>query len=270
MINHTKAVVVLDLETTGIWIEKDKIVEIAMIKALPDGSRENFLKRINPGIPIPPYVSQIIGIKDEDVAGCPFFRQIAKEALDFLGDSDFAGFNVERFDLPLLEREFREAGLVFDWQRRDVYDAQKVFHVNEKRDLTTAYKFYCNKNHENAHSAMADAEATLEILKAQVAKYAGPEHGLAALSAFDYRENTEYFGETKKFRWWNKELYPLFGKYAKKLSLQEIARRDPDYLKWILSADFSDEVKELVQEALKNQFPVYGQEKKSKTPEVPS
>jgi DNA polymerase III subunit epsilon len=138
---HEKALIVLDLETTGIWIEKDKIIEVALIRCHTDGSREVYAKRVNPGIPIPKHISQIIGIKDEDIKDAPFFKEIAKEVHDFIGDSDLAGYNLERMDLPLLEREFSEAGYSFDWKKRKIFDAQKVFHLNEKRDLTTAYKY---------------------------------------------------------------------------------------------------------------------------------
>ncbi len=256
---HSKHLIVLDLETTGVWVEKDKIVEIALIKTSADGEKETYLKRVNPGIPLPPFVSKIIGITDADLKDAPFFRQIAAEVMNFLGDSDLAGFNLERFDLPLLERELAEAGHKFDYHARAVYDAQKVYHLNEKRDLTTAYKFYCNRELINAHSAMADAQATLDILCAQVSKYGNGNDALDSLNIFNYREIADFYGRTRKFRWWNGELYPLFGKYAKKLSLQDIARKDPDYLKWIASADFPEEVKDLAEDALKGQFPSFEQ-----------
>lgn len=257
----TEPLIVLDLETTGVWIEKDKIVEVGMIKCLPDGSQVDYLKRVNPGIPIPPNVTEVIGITNDDVKDEPFFKQIAQEVLDFIGDANLAGFNLERFDLPLLEREMVEAGLRFPWQKHKVYDAQKVYHINEKRDLTAAYKFYCEKDLDNAHTAEADARATLEILEAQVARYGEGDGNLEALDAFNYKTLADFYDEGRRFRWWNGELYPMFGKYAKRYSLREMASKDPKYLEWILTKDFSDDVKMLVEDALKGQFPVYGEVK---------
>ena len=249
--------IVLDLETTGTWIEKDKIVEIAMIKCHTDGSQLTYERRLNPGIPIPKVISELIGITDQDIKNAPQFAQIAQEILDFIGSSDMAGFNVARFDLPLLEREFCDAGYQFSWRERKIYDAQRVYHLNEKRDLNAAYQFYCQKLLKNAHSAMSDVQATLEVLQSQVEKYGNREEGLAHLDKFQYRKVSEFFDREKKFRWWNGKLYPMFGKYARRLSLQEVAQRDPAYLEWVLAADFSDEVKGLVQDALKGKFPDY-------------
>lgn len=254
-IKHT--LVVLDLETTGVWVEKDKIVEIAMIKCYPDGTRKQYLQRVNPGILIPPQVTKLIGISNEDVQDEPYFKQIAREVLDFTEDADLAGFNVERFDLPLLEREMFESGLKFDWQKRTIYDSQKIYHLKEKRDLTAAYQFYCSKNLENAHTALADAQATLEILSSQVDRYGTGDHELESLGEFNYATLSDYYDEGRRFRWWNGKLYPMFGKYAKRYSLQEMTQKDPKYLEWILSSDFSDDVKVLVQDALQGKFPVY-------------
>ena len=235
--NH---LVVLDLETTGTWIEKDKIIEIAMIKLNPQGKREIFDQRVNPEIPIPPVVTELIGISDADVKNAPKFASIAKEVLAFIDGCDLGGFNVARFDLPLLSREILEAGLKFEWDKVKVYDAQRVFHLNEKRDLSAAYDFYCQKNLQNAHSAMADTEATLEILQCQVARYGGGDDRLEPLSRFKYEQTAEFVDAERKFRWWNGKAYMMFGKYAKQCSLQEIAKKDPGYLEWILSAKFSD------------------------------
>lgn len=253
----THPLVVLDLETTGVWVEKDKIVEVGMIKFFPNGDRAKFLKRVNPGMPIPQQVSEIIGITNEDVKNEPPFKDISADVLNFIADSNIAGFNVEKFDLPLLEREMFDAGIKFDWKRLKVYDAQKVYHLNEKRDLTAAYKFYCEKNLDNAHSAEADAEATFEILCAQIKKYGNGTGSLAALDVFHYRDIKDFYDRGRKFRWWNGELYPMFGKYAKRSSLKDIAKKDPKYLQWMLEQDFPDEVKELVEKALQGEFPEY-------------
>ena len=190
----SKPLVVLDLETTGTWVEKDRIVEIGMIRIMPDGARQEYIKRTNPGMPIPPNVSRITNIADDDVKDKPYFKEIAKEVLDFIGDSDLAGFNILRFDLPLLEREFYDAGLNFTWRDRNIYDAQKIYHIHEKRDLMAAYFLYCGKKIENAHSALSDAEATMDILDAQLGKYGSIEKGIESLKDIDYENSSDYFG----------------------------------------------------------------------------
>ncbi len=250
-----KPLIVFDLETTGIWVEKDKIVEIAIIKLFPDGHQEKYEKRLNPEMPIPPVVSKLIGITDEDVKDAPKFKDVAAEILKIFEGAEVAGFNVVRFDLPVLERELNDAGLSFNWQTSMVYDAQKVFHINEKRDLTGALKHYCQKDLENAHSAMADTQATLDVLEAQVQKYGEGKEEIEVLSQFEYKRDEEFYDDDRKFRWWNGKLYMMFGKYARKASLQEVVKKDRGYLEWILSAKFSDEVKNLVQAAINGQFP---------------
>ena len=250
-----RTLVGLDLETTGTWLEKDRIMEIALIKLLPDGSRDRFESRVNPGIPIPPRVSQITGIRNEDVKNAPPFKQIAPQVLAFLGESDLAGFNIERFDLPILEREFYEAGLKFDWRSRTIFDAQRIYHLHERRDLKAAYQFYCGKDLVNRHTAMGDTEATLEILEAQISRYGRPEPGIDSLRDFEYEKLDDFYDVQKRFRWWNGELYPVFGKYGRKTTLKEIAKKDPAYLEWLITTDFSEEVKNLLRGALEGRFP---------------
>ena len=138
----TKPVVVLDLETTGLWVEKDRIIEIGMIRTDPDGQRQVFVKRVNPGILIPEPIVKLTGIRNEDVKDAPPFKELVTDILAFIGNSDFGGFNVERFDLPLLEREVFDAGSRLEWRHRTVYDAQKIYHIHEKRDLKAAYRFF--------------------------------------------------------------------------------------------------------------------------------
>lgn len=251
----TRPLVVLDLETTGTWVEKDRIVEIGMVRLAPEGEQSAYKARVNPGMPIPPRVIEIIGIRDEDVKDCPRFPKIASEVLAFIGDADLGGFNVERFDLPVLERELFDAGIKFEWRTRTLYDAQRIYHLHEKRTLKAAYQFYCSKELIDAHTAMADAEASLEILSAQIERYGNPDQGLESLRDFRYEEKDDYFDEEKKFRWWNGELYPVFGKYAKRTSLKEIARKEPTYLQWMLTADFSEPAKGMIRGVLTGKFP---------------
>lgn len=245
----------MDLETTGTWVEKDRIIEIALVKCLLDGNKEQYVRKINPGMPIPPAVTALTGISNEDVKGQPQFKDVAQEVLAFIGDADFGGFNVERFDLPLLRREFIESGLSFDFEQRKIYDAQKVYHLNEKRDLSAAYQFYCQKTLENAHTALADTNATLEILEMQSSKYG--DGSIDSLLAFDYQSSDEFYDTERKFRWWNGKLYMMFGKYAKRYSLEEVVKKDRGYLEWILSANFSQDIKHLVENALNGQMPAY-------------
>jgi len=251
----TKPLVVLDLETTGVWIEKDRIIEIGMIKVTPDGKEEVYSTKVNPCMPIPPVVTELTGICDADVKGAPPFGSIAGKVLAFLEGADLGGFNVERFDLPLLAREFSDAGIKFDYTTRTVYDAQKIYHLHERRDLSAAFTFYCKQDLKDAHSATADSQATLAILQEQLKRYAPASDQIEGLKEFDYKQTTEFFDSERKFRWWNGDLYMTFGKYARKESLKTIAKKDPQYLEWVLDKDFSDEVKNMIQGVLNGQYP---------------
>lgn len=251
-----KPLIVLDLETTGVWVEKDKIIEIALIKCHPDKPRETYHKKINPGMPIPKAVAELTGISDADVKGAPSFRQVAQEVAEFIGEANFGGFNIERFDLPLLEREFMDAGIRFEWKSRKIYDAQKVYHLNEKRDLSAAYRFYCEKELIGAHSAMADTQAVCEILSSQIAKYGEGQEDISCLEKFEYTAHGDFYDQEKKFCWWNGRLYLTFGKYAKKMPLEDLIKHDYNYLAWVLKSDFSDSVKSIIKAAMNGEFPV--------------
>jgi DNA polymerase III subunit epsilon len=251
----TNPLVVLDLETTGVWIEKDRIIEIGLVKLAPDGQTTVYSSRVNPGMPIPPVVTQLTGISDAQVKDAPAFGTIAPQVLSFLEGADLGGFNVERFDLPLLAREFLDAGIKFQYADRAIYDAQKIYHLHERRDLAAAFAFYCHQELKDAHSAVNDAQATLEILKAQLKRYTDGRQDIESLKIFDYKQTGEYFDTERKFRWWNGELYMTFGKYAKRETLRSIAKKDPQYLAWVLEKDFSDEVKIMIQDVLNGRHP---------------
>ncbi|MFA5085567.1 MAG: exonuclease domain-containing protein [Candidatus Omnitrophota bacterium] len=251
----SRPLVVLDLETTGTWVEKDRIVEVGMIKIMPDGTRETYIKRVNPGMPIPANVTKIINITNEDVKDAPRFKDIAREVSAFIGDSDLGGFNVLRFDIPLLERELYEAGVNFNWRSRAVYDAQKVYHVHEKRDLMAAYLLYCGKKLENAHSALNDADATVDILDAQIERYGNKDKGIESLRDIDYETKSDYFDKERKFCWWNGQLYPMFGKHGRKKHIKSIAKEDREYLEWMLTKDFGEDVRVMIKKALAGEFP---------------
>ncbi len=245
---------VFDLETTGIDPAEDRIVEIAVLRIEPGGGRESRTRRINPERPIPPPATAIHGIRDEDVRDAPTFRQIARGLLDFLDGADLCGFNVVRFDLPLLERELRECGLDLGLDGRRVIDAMMIFHRKERRDLTAAVRFFLDREHSTAHSAESDVAVTAEVLEAQLARYEDLPRGVAGLDAWIRRVPADAVDARGKFVWQDGEAVFGFGKY-KGRSLREIAERQPDYLQWIVESDFPDDARELVRGALKGEFP---------------
>ena len=170
-ISLKKSLAIFDIEATGLSITNDRIVEIAIVKIAPNGSRTDFLKRINPEIPIPKEVSEIHGIYDEDIKDAPVLKDILAELEEFIEDADFAGYNSNKFDLPMLAEELLRVGSSIDLSKKLHIDVQNIFHKMEQRTLIAAYSFYCNKNLENAHTALADAEATWEVLDAQIKQY---------------------------------------------------------------------------------------------------
>ncbi|MFN4199280.1 MAG: exonuclease domain-containing protein, partial [Flavobacterium sp.] len=182
-----------DLETTGTDVARDRIVEISILKVFPNGNKETKTWLVNPGIPIPFLASQVHGITDEKVANEPTFEQLAPHVYNMIKDSDLAGFNSDRFDIPLLAEELLRAGVDFDMKNRVSVDVQTIFHKMEERTLSAAYRFYCDKTLENAHSAEADTVATYEILKAQLERYENLENDMKSLSEFTTRKKSVDF-----------------------------------------------------------------------------
>ncbi|RFM36657.1 3'-5' exonuclease [Chitinophaga silvisoli] len=226
---------VIDLETTGTNVATDRIIEIAIIKVMPDKSIQQKTKRINPGMPIPPATTAIHGISDEDVKDCPTFKQAANELRQFMDNCDIAGYNSNRFDIPLLVEEFLRTGLEFDVKGRKFIDVQKIFHLMEKRTLSAAYKFYCDKNLENAHSAEADALATYEILEAQLDRYEQLQSEVEHLAEFTKEE--EYVDFARRMIMQNGVETFNFGKY-KGRAVREVLKIEPQYYDWMMKADF--------------------------------
>ena len=225
-----------DLETTGINVVKDRIVEIAILKLLPNGNKEGKTWLVNPGIPIPKQASDVHGITDEQVADKPLFDQLASEIHNFIKECDLAGFNSDRFDIPLLAEEFLRAEVDFDLNRHKTVDVQTIFHKMEKRTLTAALKFYCQKELVNAHAAMADTEATCDVLLAQIDRYEELEPTVAYLSEFSsYKRSVDVAG----FIVLNENDEPTFsfGKHKGK-TVDEILEKEPGYFGWLLNADF--------------------------------
>ena len=194
-LNLRNPLVFFDLETTGIDIVHDRIVEISMVKVMPNGDEIVKTRRINPGMPIPPESTAIHGITDDDVKDCPTFKEIAKSLAAQIEGCDLAGFNSNRFDIPMLAEEFLRAGVDVNLGRRKFVDVQTIFHKKEQRNLTAAYKFYCQKDLENAHSAEADTMATYEVLKAQLDRYPDLENDINFLSQYSsFNKNVDFAG----------------------------------------------------------------------------
>ena len=231
-----KPICFFDLETTGINVATDRIVEISILKVFPNGNKESHTWRVNPEMPIPPVVSAIHGITDEMVANEPTFKELASKVYALLKDSDLGGFNSNRFDIPLLAEELLRAEIDFDLKKALSVDVQTIFHKKEKRTLEAAYKFYCDKTLENAHSAEADTMATYEVLKAQLDRYEDLENDMAALAEFSAHKN---FADFAGFIGYNKageEIFS-FGKH-KGTRVEDVMENEPGYFGWLLNADF--------------------------------
>ena len=235
-LNLTKPLCFFDLETTGINITNDRIVEIAILKVFPNGKEESHRWLVNPEMPIPEVVSKIHGIYDKDVADKPTFKQLAKEIYNLIKDSDLAGYNSNKFDIPLLAEEMLRAEVDFDMKSRLAIDVQNIFHKMEQRTLSAAYKFYCNETLEDAHTAAADTNATYEVLKAQVDRYDELENDAKFLADFSTRRK---FADMAGFLVFNKEGEECFsfGKHKGK-KVDEVLNEEPGYFGWILNADF--------------------------------
>ncbi len=241
-----RPIVFFDLETTGVDTSKDRIVEISMIKVMPDGEEITKTRLINPGMPIPPSATAIHGITDEDVKDCPTFAQIAKSLEQFIRGCDFGGFNSNRFDLPLLVEEFMRAGVDVDFKRRKFVDVQNIFHKKEQRTLIAAYKFYCDKDLTEAHSAEADTRATYEVLQAQLDKYLDLENDIDALAEFSARGETVDYAGRIVYDEKGVEVFG-FGKY-KGRSVCEIFSLEPSYYDWMMKGDFPLYTKKVITE----------------------
>ncbi len=236
-LNLKNPLVFFDLETTGINITHDRIVEISFLKVYPNGKEEIKSRRINPGIPIPPQATAIHGITDDDVKDCPTFKQVARSLADQLEGCDLAGFNSSRFDVPMLAEEFLRAGVDFDMSKRKFVDVQIIFHKKEQRTLEAAYAFYCNKQLENAHSAEADAFATYEVLKSQLDRYPDLTNDIEILSKeySSFNNNVDFAGRII----FNEEGVEVFnfGKHKGKPVLEAL-KNEPGYYGWMMDGDF--------------------------------
>jgi DNA polymerase-3 subunit epsilon len=240
----TRPLVVFDLETTGINTQKDRIIEISLLKVFPNGDEELRTYRVNPTIPIPKDSSAIHGIFDQDVADKPTFKQLAKEIEHFLELCDFAGFNSNKFDFPLLVEEFYRAEIDFEIDNRKFIDVQRIFHTMEPRNLSAAYKFYCNRNLVNAHSAEADTIATWNILKAQIERYDNLPKDVKGLHEHSGQSrNVDLAG---RFVYDNNKVAVFnFGKHRGK-SIEWVLEKEPSYYKWMMDGDFPLQTKRVL------------------------
>ena len=229
-------IVFFDLETTGINIVSDRIVEISYLKISPNGEEESRTRRINPEMPIPPQATEVHGITDEDVKDAPTFRSIAKSLASQIEGCDLAGYNSNRFDIPVLAEEFLRADVDIDLMKRRFVDVQTIFHKKEQRTLAAAYKFYCNSDLENAHSAEADTRATYEIMKAQLDRYPDLQNDIAFLSEYSsFNNNVDFAGRVIYNE--KKQEVVNFGKHKGRL-VEDVFREDPGYYGWIMQGDF--------------------------------
>ena len=232
----SKPICFFELETTGIDITKDRIVEISILKVYPNGNKESKTWLVNPTIPIPKAASDVHGITDERVAGEPTFKELAKQIHNMIKDSDLAGYNSDRFDIPLLAEEMLRAEVDFDLGNRVSVDVQTIFHKMEQRTLSAAYKFYCGKDLIDAHTASADTNATYEILKAQLDRYDSLENNIKKLSEFTYRKQIADFAGFIGYNDKGEEIF-TFGKHKGK-RVEDIFDEEPGYFGWLLGADF--------------------------------
>jgi DNA polymerase-3 subunit epsilon len=240
----TRPLVFIDLETTGVNVGTDRIVEISLVKIQPNGNRESKTMRLNPTIPIPVESSNIHHITNDDVKDCPTFKDVAQDILAFIGGCDLAGYNSNKFDVPVLIEELTRAGLHLDLSQRKLIDVQNIFHKMEQRTLSAAYKFYCDKSLDNAHSAEADATATYEVLLAQLEKYDSLKNDVDFLSQFSsISKNVDLAGRIV-FNEKGEETFN-FGKYKGKLVI-EIFRSDTSYYDWMMKGDFATNTKHVI------------------------
>jgi DNA polymerase-3 subunit epsilon len=245
MLQLKKPLAFIDLETTGINLGTDRIVEIAIVKILTDGSKSVKRKLINPEMPIPQAASEVHGITNEMVKDAPSFRQVAQELKQMLDGCDLAGYNSNRFDIPLLMEEFLRVQVEFDMKNRKLLDVQSIYHKMEPRTLGAAYRFYCNKNLDGAHSAESDASATFEVLEAQVEKY--PELGNTIESILKHIGDDQVVDFARRFVMENGVEVFNFGKH-KGRPVSDILKAEPQYYDWMMKGDFPQHTKQKLTE----------------------
>lgn len=250
----TRPLAMFDIEATGPNARTDRIIELAIIRLMPDGQRQTFCWRINPQRPIPAEASAVHKIFDKDVADCPTFLHKAPEIAAAFDNSDLAGFNALRYDIPMLAEEFIRAGQPFSFEGRKVVDAQRIFHRKVPRDLTAALAYYCGELHVDAHGAAADALATLQVLEAQLERYTDLPRDPDGLDAYCSPKHPDWVDRTGRLKWQNGEIVLNFGKRQGE-PLRRIAREDSSFIAWMLRSDFPSDTKTIVRNAQNNVWP---------------
>lgn len=268
-----RPLVVFDLETTGTTIGVDRVVEVGLVRLAPDGTRTEWVRRVNPGLPIPPEATRVHGITDADVRDMPPLEAIADELVGLLAGADVGGFNSLGFDWPFLAAELERVGRPLDRTAARHVDAMRIFHLKEPRDLSAALRFYCGREHAGAHSALADAGATLDILQAQVARYDDLPADVAGLDAFCAQGRENRVDPDGKLVWTQAgEAAFTFGKYRGR-TLREVAAEDPGYLRFLQRTDlerpFGAEVRRLAAEAAAGKYPARPAASEAAAPTAP-
>lgn len=245
-LNLKRPLAFIDLETTGVNVSSDRIVELSVLKVSPNGKEEWMTLRVNPEMPIPPKTTAIHGIKDEDVAGSPTFKEIAKNLAAFLEGCDLAGYNAVKFDIPVLAEEFLRTNIDFNFLKRRYVDVQVIFHKKEQRTLTAAYQFYCKKDLEGAHGAKADTAATFEVLKSQLDRYKDLENDVEKLADFSsFNTNVDFAGRIILDE--NGVEIFNFGKHKGK-AVEVVFNMEPAYYSWMMNGDFPLYTKKILTE----------------------
>jgi DNA polymerase-3 subunit epsilon len=252
ILNLKRPLAFIDLETTGINVAADRIVELSVLKITPEGKKDWFVSRINPEMKINPKAIEIHGITDDDVASSPTFRQVAKNLTAFLEGCDLAGFNAMKFDIPVLAEEFLRVNIDFNFKKRKYIDVQVIYHKKEQRTLSAAYQFYCGRELENAHSSKADTEATFEVLEAQLKRYNDLENDMEKLAEYSsFNSNADFAGRII-FDEKGEEIFN-FGKHKGK-SVVKVLTEEPTYYSWMMNGDFPLYTKKILTEIKLREF----------------
>lgn len=252
LLNLDKPLIVFDIETTGLAISSDKIIQIAYIKIWPDGREKKEEEMLDPEIIIPREASMIHGIKNSDVRGKPKFRDRTQLLWDTFSDCYYGGFNIMEFDLPILRREFIRCGMDFEYKETQIIDSRRIFHRMVPRTLAAAYKYYCSKETKHNHTALKDAEISAEILLKQLEEYS-EVRDWSFVNKIHSTTEPDFVDNGRKFYWQHGEAHFAFSKHKDK-SLNQVKEENPEFLKWLLGADFSDETKNIVRQALKGRL----------------
>lgn len=243
-----------DIEATGTSPRADRMVELCIVRLRPDRSEATLNYRINPEMPIPEEAAAIHGITNEDVKDCPVFKQIAQDVSDFLEGCDLAGFNILRYDIPMLAEEFTRAGMEFNIETRRILDVQRIFHRKEPRDLSAALKFYCGDTHVDAHGAKADVLATIRTFEGQLERYPELPHSIAELDDYCNPQNPTWADRSGRLKWSGNRILINFGKNKGK-TLKEMIEKDSGFINWLLKSDFPADTRDIVINAQKGIWP---------------